>query len=222
MAIKLVWAQAVCHHRHSICSSSGPSFLPPGQKLMCILEPSCPLGSNSFLGNEDKKEKLKGPAPKALPGRRKFLFLGIIFLLGTLACFPLFSQMHGYFFTSRQRETERYRQRRKRQKLKERRWTAKGWRTIETGRKMQRKKNPKEYVRYTEKEEPLSENCDKRDLHSLCTFTEQGYEKYSETAPRRCPWRGKGNWLGTHTGCMNYFIDAHIREALKMEMNVGM
>lgn len=98
--------QCVTYHRHSICSSSCPSFLPPGQKLMYILEPSSPLGLNSFLRDEDKKEKLKGPAQKTLPGRRKFIFLGIIFLLGTLVCSPLFLQMHCCFFTSRQRQND--------------------------------------------------------------------------------------------------------------------
>lgn len=54
---------------------------------------------------------------------------------------------------------------------KERHWTAKRWRTSETGRKMQRNVPPltpgptEEYVRYTEKEEPLNENHARRDLH---------------------------------------------------------
>lgn len=115
----------------------------------CTLEPSCTLGnsqgSNSFLRDEDQKDELKEQFRKVLPGRRKCLFPGRVWQVGTLFCFHVFLQMPCFSFTSRHRETGTHRQTNRKEGDTERPRIAKRWRENEMGMKMWRK-NPKEYL----------------------------------------------------------------------------
>lgn len=93
---------------------------------------------------------------------------------------------------------------------------------LRQGERCRETNKPKEYVRYTEKEELPKENYDKKRSAILWTFSEQEDVRY-EIASKTYHLCGEGKMtLGTHTCCMNYFIDANLWETLKMEINVKM